>query len=353
MVRRNCNRSSNRRRHRRRSSRLSSTVALLSTAIRAISSSRSLTFIPKQVLKDSDKPTDSWLEKALPYATIVMKLFGALLVETGLLAAKVYVSSTVQGILFGAEDILFDHPITYITELVINNKKTNAMTIDYSIVRLHSVKVVVSLMGASSARAGRLAVMLKSLSREKSEELLKADLASRETGAESKDFQQLAQTPGCVVSPNLRPITIVKRTSGFAAQPHEVGDPSRPTGNASLVGGLPLYQMLVGYQDLASDSADPHLMYGLSEAALCVEISGVVSLEAPVLAGRFLRSAIRVTSASENITLTTDIRRRIEVPLQNLERQNGSLILHLNRLSEESKSIIGFPVEEDFETLAI
>lgn len=311
------------RRRRRRSRRkrtfsIGSTLRMANTALLGINTVRSLTMFPKQILKDKNNPEDSWLEKAFPYMAIAMKLFGVTLSGTEHLSVSTAaISSTVQCILFGAEDILYDHPITAVNKIEVNGKEVDAMTIDYSVARVRSIDVIISLMGAVEARAGRIAAYLKPLTREKAYALRGVDgvVDANEKNGEVKTFQQLTQMPGCVVSPNLRPLRLHLKTSGFPASPIEIGMPSRPT-KGDVTGGLPLFQLIVGYQDMASNTNDPHTMYSLSEAALCVELSGNISLEQPVATYRILRSKPITLYSTDSVQIVKGMRSYVDVPLK-------------------------------------
>lgn len=316
----------NRRRSRRNAKRgrknhrsTSSLLRMATSSLRGINTTRSMTFIPKQVSSSSNQPKDSWLEQALPYLTVVMRLFGALLKTERLSESKVYISSTVQSILIGAEDILFDHPITKVEQYTIQGKETDVMTIDYAMARVHTVEIVISMMGPFSNRAGRIAAYLKPISRERAEHYWHADSGDMEYTGEVKTFQQLTQMPGCVISPNLRPMKLSVKPSGFSSMPVEIGEAGRPLERA-IIGGLPLFQLIVGYQDLASDTNDPKTMYSISEAALCVEISGSVSLDQPVSSPRLLRSKPITVFAANAITVREGMGKFQSIPTKYVSR---------------------------------
>lgn len=333
MGRRSRRRQPNRRRNKRgarKSAKTSSLIKLANSALRGINTSRSLTYIPKQVPTGDSKVKQSWLEKALPYLTIVMQLFGSLITEPleSFTQAKVYVSSAVQCILFGAEDILYDHPITGEKVLTINDEKITVRTLNYSTARVHSVNVTISFMGALSSRAGRVACVLRPLTREKSESMVIHGDYPADWTAEVKTFLQLTQMPGCVVSPSLRPITLNMRATGFSGSAVEVGVADRPVNvkDKLFKGGLPLFELLVGYQDLAADSADPHLTYSIADAAICVELTGSISLSEPLSAPRYMRSKVLPIYAATDLTVTEGNMRR-SIPVSSLYRDyTGALV---------------------------
>lgn len=337
-------RRNNRRNRRRRSNRskFSSILRNVSTGLRGIRSTRSITFAPPTI-DSAGKITDSWIKKAFPYLSVVMKFIGILLADShlGVGSKTVRVAATIQSILIGADDILYDHPITTPVTVGADDQAMEAMTIDYSLVRVTEVKIVISLMGKVSERAGRLAACLIPLTYQKALDLNDPNSASR-TG-EVVDFKQLTQKPGAIVSPNLRPITIVRRTTGFCASQVELGtNYGRNTNLGYTHGGLPLYELIVGYQDLASLTSSPDTAYSLEEAVICVEISGSVQLDAPVSTPRYMRSAVRQVYNVSNITVTEPgSRTKIELPHSSLRLQNG--VLHVLPELEE--------VERDFEKL--
>lgn len=313
----------------------SSVVRTSRHALRGIQTTRSLTFAPKVTNKTTGVVTDSWLEQAMPYFVVAMKMIGALL-ATPALGASAYVSSMTQGILIGIDEIIYDHPITSPRNVTVNKKVMEVMQIDYSVGRLKHLKIVLSLMGAIQNRAGRLVAVLVPLIREKALLLREADSSSRED--ETKTFAQLCQMPGAIISPNLRPITISVKPSGFPASWVEVGQaaPRSAEDDTEIkypIGGMPLYQLMVGYQDLATDSSDPSLAYSIQEAALCVELSGTVELDAPVSHDRYMRSKVIALQNSANITLLqSGTRKRLEVPLSSIRFRDG--LLRFNGLNE-------------------
>lgn len=274
-----------------------------------------------------------------------MKFVGYLLTEklaTGFETKTVRVAAAIQSILIGAEDILYDHPITTPdTVTPTGGKLTEVMKIDYSLARVKEVKIVISLMGKVSERAGRLAAVLIPLTYEKALEL-NDPLGNARTG-EVVDFKQLTQKPGAVVSPNLRPLTIVHRTSGFTAMQIELGTTSpRDSALAYTQGGLPLFELIVGYQDLASLTGSPDTSYSLEEAAICVEISGSVNLDAPVSSPRYLRSVVRQVFSVGSITTTDPHSREVcEIPHSSLKLVDG--VFHVIPSVED--------VSNDFEKL--
>lgn len=320
------------RRHTRRNRRArpkrmrnSSILRNLSTGLRGLQSTRSLTFAPKAIAADG-KVTKSWLETAFPYLVVAMKFVGALIAHPTRLTQSVIISSTIQSILISAEDILYDHPITTVGTVTIDKEERQIMNIDYSMVRLTNIKIVISLMGGVGDRAGRIAAVLIPLNFEKATEL--NDNLSRDK--EVVDFKQLTQKPGAVVSPNLRPLTIVRKTNGFTARRAMLGDyADRPDVNGKLVyprGGLPLFELIVGYQDMAATSSDPKLTYGLNEATLCVEISGNMILDAPVSGARAMRSEIRTCFMSQNVSAySLGSRIPVEIPGDRLKLVDGFL----------------------------
>lgn len=291
----------NNRRSRRaaaRNVRNSSILRNISSGLRGIRSTRSLTFAPKAIDTDG-KVTSSWLETAFPYLVIAMKFVGSLLTHPIRLTKTVAISSTIQSILIGCEDILYDHPITNPSSVVVDGKSQEVMQVDYSMARLTDIKIVISLMGNVAERAGRMAAVLIPLNFEKATEL--NDRTSLD--GEVVDFKQLTQKPGAIVSPNLRPLTIVRRTRGFTARRAMLGDSKPRTDKLEYPkGGLPLFELIVGYQDMAALSADPKLTYSLSEATICVEISGNMILDAPVASPRTMRSLTRTLFSSSNVT---------------------------------------------------
>lgn len=289
-----------RRRARSKRARTSSILRNLSTGLRGLQSTRSLTFAPKTV-DENGKVTKSWLETAFPYLVVAMKFVGALLTHPTRLTKSVAISSTIQSILISAEDILYDHPITTPNRITINGVEEEIMNVDYSMVRLTDIKIVISFMGGVSERAGRIAAVLIPLNFEKATELNEDKSRDKEV----IDFKQLTQKPGAVVSPNLRPLTIFRKTTGFTARRAMLGDyANRPDVDGKLVyprGGLPLFELIVGYQDMAAITSDPKLTYGLDEATLCVEISGNMILDAPVSGPRAMRSLIRTVFTAQNV----------------------------------------------------
>lgn len=328
------NRRNNRRRRRNtsRRPRHSSLLTNSPTGVK-IQSTRSLTCAPRVIDKTSGKLTPSWVETALPYLTIVMKFVGMLLASPSplphLSEKKVVVSSIIQSVLIGAEDIIYDHPITepFKIDATETDIPKECMKIDYSLARLHSIKVVVSFMGKVSERAGRLAAVLIPLNYEKA-----VMLNDREgLSGEVVDFKQLTQKPGAVVSPNLRPLTLFHKTRGFTARLAQLGstDPTyfdSKSKRVYLKGGIPLYELIVGYQDLAAVSSDPKLAYDLSEAALCIEISGDVTLDAPVAQPRYMRSPVRTLFSVNDVSAYTPGERApVSIPHEDLVLYDGTL----------------------------
>lgn len=319
------NRSRRNRRNRSRRMRNPSILRNLSTGLRGIQSTRSLTFAPKSVNAASGAVADSWLEKAFPYLVIAMKFVGSLISHPNYTATSVAISSTIQSILISCEDILYDHPITTPSDVTVGDKVQEVMHIDYSIARLTEVKIVISLMGGISERAGRIAAVLIPLSLEKATELNKSTAGARD--GEVVDFKQLTQKPGAIVSPNLQPLTIVRRTRGFTARRSMLGDSSDRTANLGYpLGGLPLFELIVGYQDMAALSSDPKLAYSLSEATLCVEISGNMILDAPVAKPRAMRSLVRTVFSANNVAAyRTGSRIPVQIPMERLKVRDGFL----------------------------
>lgn len=329
-------------RRRRANNNISSLLRNVSTGLRGIQSTRSLTFAPPSISKTTGKVSDSWITKAFPYLSVVMKFVGLLLSNEGPdMDSTVHISSTIQSILIGAEDILYDHPITTPGSTTVKNKTIQVMNIDYSMVRLNHIKIVVSLMGKISERAGRLAAVLIPLNYEKALDLNMDEGQSRT--AEVVDFKQLTQKPGAIVSPNLRPLTISRRTSGFTARRAELGTSAPRDANLNYTpGGLPLFELIVGYQDFASISEDPALSYGLDEATLCVEISGSMVLDCPVSAPRSMRSVVRSLFPSNSVTAIDPLtHQRTEIPHTSLRLKDRKLIVlpQMDGVSEEFEKL--------------
>lgn len=323
------------RRPRRRVRRQTSVLRNITTGLRGLQSVRSLTFAPKAI-DTAGVVTQSWLEKAFPYMVIAMKFVGTLLKSSPPLSdpKTIQISSTIQSILIGAEDIMYDHPITEPKDIKVNEPGTNTevtkeiMTCDYSMVRVTEIKIVISFMGSVGLRAGRLAACLIPLNYEKAMEL--NDNVSR--SAEVVDFKQLTQKPGAIVSPNLRPLTIMRKTTGFTARRAMLGSPNFSETDGGFKryprGGLPLYELIVGYQDLAAAKADPKLTYSLEEATLCVEISGNLVLDAPVSSPRALRSEVRSLFSANSITAyKTGSRIPLEIPTTSVYHDGTQLVV--------------------------
>lgn len=326
------------RRPRRKVSRQTSVLRNMTTGLRGVQSTRSLTFAPKAI-DTAGVVTDSWLEKAFPYMVIAMKFVGSL-ITTEQLTKSVRISSTIQSILIGAEDIMYDHPITEPTTVTVKvdgvDVEKEIMHCDYSMVRVTEIKIVISFMGSVGLRAGRLAACLIPLNFEKATEL--NDSVSR--SAEVVDFKQLTQKPGAIVSPNLRPLTIVRKTTGFTARRAMLGSSHdrEPSGKVFKYprGGLPLFELIIGYQDLAAAEADPKLTYSLEEATLCVEISGNMILDAPVSAPRALRSEVRSLFSSSSITAyRPGTRTPLEIPTSSI-RHDGRCFVVIDDVEQMS-----------------
>lgn len=334
-----------RRRDRRSNPRINRNLSILrnvSSGLKGLQSTRSLTFAPKTINKSNGSVTPSWLETAFPYLVIAMKFVGALLSTPTSLYSSVNISSTIQSILISAEDIMYDHPITSPSLVQVDGKSVEIMHCDYSMVRLTGIKIVISLMGSVNLRAGRLAACLIPLNFEKAIEL--NEEVSR--SSEVVDFKQLTQKPGSIVSPNLRPLTIVQSTSGFTARRAMLGSPhDRDDRGGKLVyprGGLPLFELIVGYQDLAAASADPKLAYSLEEATLCVEISGSLVLDAPVSRPRALRSIVRTVFSSNNVSVySPGSRQPAEIPIESLRYNDGvfEILPEVDQMSDDFEKI--------------
>lgn len=298
-------------------------------SLRGIDTTRSLTFSPKIVKRATRIPSKSWLEQALPYSVVAMKMFGST-INTG---KRVYVDSMTQGILIGIDDIIYDHPITKPKTLTINNKQEEVMAIKYSVGRLKHLNIVLSLSGPFQNRAGRMVCVLQPLIREKALLLQHRDLSSLID--ETKTFTQLSQMPGAITSSNLRPITISVTPRGFPASWTEVGQAEPSSAFVKYPnGGMPLYQLMIGYQDLAANFPTPSLAYSIHRASFNVEVNGIIELKSPTSSDRVMRSkVISIQNANNLSILRSGSRGRTEVPLSQIEYRDG--LLHLDEVEED------------------
>lgn len=331
MVKRNLRRRRRvrRKRTRRRTQMSSNVLSNPSSGLRNVHAVRSFNFFPPQVDKTSGAVKDTWLDKLSKYGAIAMKLFGLLLtsVNGSDLTASAVVTSSVQSMLLGAEDLLYSHPL-------VNLDAQQRLHVGYTVAKVKYFKVVVTMMGAIGERAGRIAGLLVPLSREQSIEFRtkKSENNTDNYPQESTSFEELTYLPGAVVAPASKGLTLkLYPSTPFSRSPIEIG--SFVT-NSDALGGLPIAKLIVGYQDLASNEADPSTMYSLKEAVLSVEVQACMDLSLPSVNERYIRLSPPTLMARANLQVMDGIRKKLDIPLTHFEMRDGLYQLKRDKIVE-------------------
>lgn len=303
-------------RMRRRTSRQTTSLSNSSAGLRNVHAVRGFNFFPAQVNKTTGVIEKTWLDKLYKYGAVVMKLFGVLLTSESKdrLSAEVAVTSSVQSILIGAEDMLYSHPIA-------NLDAQQRLHVGYTTAKLRFLRVSITLMGAIGERAGRLAANITPLTREQALDFHER-VDAKYTVTESISFEQLLTYPGTIVAAGSKGLVLTYTpNSSFGRSYIEIGE---LIANAESAGGLPVVKLLVGYQDLASNESDPSTMYSLKEAVISVEVQATVDLAVPSSNERYIRLNPRTLMPPVTIKAVDGLRSSVEINTTDLRYIDGS-----------------------------
>lgn len=274
---------------------------------------------------DVDKSKDIWLDSLLTIGLIALKVFITIFTSTKqilttsadrkFIATGSYITSAVQSILIGAEDLLYSSPIMETENHTAGGQDYAVPCIDFQQVRMSACVIKVSSGSAHSSRAGRFVACLIDLTEEELGYYVdfsvdtKADVNKRD----SWSFQEVAHMPGAVTAPFGVPITLHwrARPTSYANRFLSLGQANieGATFTKNLRGGKPNFRLIIGYQDFASTTGSATSLYAPDEAILNVDVRGQVVLREK--GRRYIRFTPIVTMDSA-VATATDAQTRVK-----------------------------------------
>lgn len=290
-------RTQNSRRSKRQTPRLpTSAIRNTSTVNVRAPAIRELCIYPRQFIQNTvdfaAAPTSIWLDSLKLLGLIALKIFIMTITSatkmihstTGqhFTATQSYVSSAIQSIFIGAEDVLWSSPIAEKETHRANNIDYEVPCIDFRQARLNSAVVRITCGSAVYSRAGRFVACLIDLAEEEIGEYLPDNATKPVNRIDSWSFPQVIQMAGAVTAPYGTPITLrwKARPNSFANRFLEIGQRSVEGVDftQNLRGGKPCFRLIIGYQDFASSTGKPSSMYSPDEALIHIDIRGHVAL---------------------------------------------------------------------------
>lgn len=298
---------------------------------------RSFSFFCPRYSEKFGASVKSWLEELVRYGTIALKIFTFIISvlephpEFG--ADKHVITSAVQSVLIGVEDLLFSSPLSErVGKPSGENKVTEVACLDFKSARMPTATVTITPGSAMKDRSGRYAAVLLPLTEEEYVTYLPKASAPELIKADNFEFKDLIQMPGCRLMPFGRAMTLKWKAhpTSYAYRFLMVGqswiDGQNP--NLNILGGKPSFRLLIGFQDFANTEGDTVTMYSASNAMVHVDIRATVQLTEPVTADsgrRYIRDWPQVTQDAKLVTATNTSGVRRDIPISEFYVSSGSL----------------------------
>lgn len=306
----NFNRKSRRGKFGRRNRTRSSNVGVYSVVAR-----RTFSLYPKVYLPTSGQPAPGylWLDSLTKYGAIAAR--PVFIKTTVLEAVKYYMTSMVQTILIGIEDLVMDNPLI---ELAPIRHPTNGSVylipkLDFRQARLENLRVTITPGASVSQRGGMISATLIALTREESEEFQSMCpdrlLSTDPTCTRPYDvftFNALQQFPRAVTQDASKTLVLSTRLSGFSSGVHRLGQPEEPVfaDFKKMCGGPFLFKLCVGYEDIAMAVQDTARRFSPEEALFSIKIAAKTHFSEPGMA--YLRSRPWTTMPVDTALVTSE-----------------------------------------------
>lgn len=328
-------------------------------SIRRYSGMRSFEFFSPSI-SDGFKPLVNWLTWLAKFGSVAMKFYAyayGTTMHDGNLKATVVVTSASQGLIFGAEDFLYNSPIA---EVSTKSSTDSRIFVGYNQARVGHVTFSISPGAELSKRAGRYAIAVVPLTYDQAARYLseKATNDSVISTAENVSYEKLVSYPGAVTCAADKPTKVSFKTTGHSAAWHEIGGYARPT-NDWFRGGIPLVKLLFAYQDMASASGAVSNLYSADEALFQLDVAGTVMLREP--GEKFLRIQPLSTQNSNSVGVRLPWTPAItEIPLNQVTDIGGKLLIptfpgteDLEQISFVNNKKSKTSLDTDFEILSL
>lgn len=312
-------RSKTKRRTARQGSRLPSS-AIRNTAVVSVRAPaiRELCIYAKQFTESvsgySARIQSIWLDSLKVFGLIALRVFLTVISSSShqvstasghYTAVKSYVTSAVQSILIGAEDVLWSSPLVEREPKEVGKFTYEVPCIDYQQARMSSAIVRITSGSAYSSRAGRFVACILDISEEEISRYLPDDVKDPTKAPDVWSFQDVIQMPGAVTAPFGTPLTLTWRAkpTTYAFRFLGIGQDSIENADLTknLVGGRPCFRLVIGYQDYASSTGAASSLYSPDEALVHVDIRGHVALKES--GRRYIRSWPITTMDAEKINV--------------------------------------------------
>lgn len=282
----------------------------------------------------------SWLEGLVKYGTVALKIFTFIinvLDPRDLTATKHVITSAVQSLFIGAEDILFASPLTEREAKAgpaNNNVPVQVMVpcIDFKSARMPVAKITITPGSAMKDRSGRYAAVLLPITEEEYPSYVSDPNAPGLNKLDSFEFSDLLQMPGCRIAPFGRAMNMVWKANptNYAFRFLMIGQSWTDNHDATknVIGGKPVFRLLIGFQDFANTEGDTVQMYSASNAMVHVDIRARIQLTEPVTAlsgRRYIRDWPQVTQDSSKVTATDSLGKVTDIPLSEFYTMDGHL----------------------------
>lgn len=292
--------------------------------------------------------SDIWLDSLKLFGLIALKLFLFTITKSTrtvrnqagqhFTATTTYVTSAVQSILIGAEDVLWSSPLVETEDRKKDDTIYKVPCIDYQQAKMSSATIRITGGSALQSRAGRFVACIVDLSEEELSRYIPANETQPPSQPDAWTFQDVIQMAGAVTAPFGTPITLVWRAkpATYAYRFLGIGQTriEDVDWTKNLQGGRPCFRLVIGYQDYASNSGAVSDLYSPSEALVHIDIRGHVQLKES--GRRYIRSWPLTTMNSSNASvLDSETRAVQEVPIENFATNEIGQVFLMKPISLE------------------
>lgn len=273
--------------------RNNSTVSVKVPAIRdfTVYSTQPTAAVSLSELCDGNRATKlMWLDALKTVGLFALKIFISTLLATerfivqGLQyeATKSYITSAVQSVFIGAEDLLLSSPLCETEDMKVKDTIYKVPCIDYRQARMTNAVVRLTPGSEWSKRAGRYAVVCMNISEEEWTTYESRGSTPEVSRHDSWTFQEVVQMPGAIVAPFGTPLTVRWKAHpySYANRFLAIGQPGVQGWDFStnLFGGKPAFRLIIAFQSFASATGDVTDTYSPNDALLQVDIRARISL---------------------------------------------------------------------------
>lgn len=287
-----------------------------------------------------------WLDSLKLFGLIALKIFLTTLTSTTKtitsasgpsLATTSYITSAVQSILIGAEDVLWSSPIVETEEMKAKNSAIYKVPcIDYQQAKMSSAVIRITSGSAISSRAGRFVACVLDLSEEEIPRYMPANETLPVNRVDSWSFQDVIQLAGAVTAPFGTPITINwrARPTTYAYRFLGIGQTRIEDVDftTNLRGGRPCFRLIIGYQDFASLDGAASSLYSPDEALVHIDIRGHIQLKES--GRRYIRSWPVTTMNDEQVSvISLPSQIKSEVSISKFARDEKGVLHHIEPIS--------------------